>query len=259
MDIKRLNLGFFFQYKMSQKTKIDLSKLPQHVAVIMDGNGRWAKEKGSPRVFGHSNGVKAVREITECAAELGVPYLTLYAFSTENWKRPAYEVNTLMKLFVQTVKKELKTLNDNNIRLKAIGDLKNLPKETYESLVYGIKSTENNTRMTLTLALNYSSRWEIINAINELLYDRDKYSDGISQDQFESYLQTSHMPDPELMIRTSGEYRISNYLLWQLAYSELYFTDVLWPDFSKEDFYKAILSYQSRERRFGMTGEQLQS
>ena len=242
---------------MSSIEKINLSNLPKHVAVIMDGNGRWAKEKGSPRVFGHRNGVKAVREITECAAELGVPYLTLYAFSTENWKRPAFEVNTLMKLFVQTIKKELKTLNDNNIRLKAIGDLRNLPKDTYESLVYGMKSTENNTRMTLTLALNYSSRWEIINAINELLRDKENYADGLSQDQFESYLQTAHMPDPELMIRTSGEHRISNYLLWQMAYSELYFTDVLWPDFTKEDFYEAIISYQSRERRFGKTGEQL--
>ncbi|MDG2448161.1 MAG: isoprenyl transferase [Saprospiraceae bacterium] len=242
---------------MSLKTEIDLNNLPKHVAVIMDGNGRWAKERSRPRVFGHSNGVKSVRDITECAAELGVSYLTLYAFSTENWKRPATEVNTLMKLFVQTVKKELKTLNNNNIRLKAIGNLKNLPKDTYESLIYGMKSTENNTRMTLTLALNYSARWEIVDAVNQVMNDANKYPEGVSHDQFESYLQTAHMPDPELMIRTSGEHRISNYLLWQLAYSELYFTDVLWPDFTKDDFYKAILSYQSRERRFGKTGEQL--
>ncbi|MEE9373481.1 MAG: isoprenyl transferase [Saprospiraceae bacterium] len=238
--------------------KIDLQNLPQHVAIIMDGNGRWAKERNNPRVFGHRNGVKAVREVTECAAELGVPYLTLYAFSTENWKRPAFEVNTLMKLFVQTIKKELKTLNENNIRLKAIGDLKKLPKDTYESLIKGIKSTENNTRMTLTLALNYSARWEIVNAANEAMKDASQYPEGLSHDQFESYLQTAHMPDPELMIRTSGEHRISNYLLWQLAYSELYFTNVLWPEFNKEEFYKAILSYQSRERRFGKTGEQVQ-
>ena len=242
---------------MSLKSQINLDKLPQHVAVIMDGNGRWAKERNRPRVFGHRNGVKAVREITECAAELGISYLTLYAFSTENWKRPAAEVGTLMSLFVQTVKKELKTLNENNIRLKAIGDLTKLPEETYRSLLYGIKSTENNTRMTLTLALNYSSRWEIVNAVNEIVIDRKNFPEGISHDQFESYLQTSHMPDPELMIRTSGEHRISNYLLWQLAYSELYFTDTLWPDFRKEDFYKALISYQSRERRFGMTGEQI--
>lgn len=244
---------------MSLKSEINTAELPKHVAVIMDGNGRWAKERGNPRVFGHRNGVKAVRDITESAAELGIQYLTLYAFSTENWKRPAFEVNTLMKLFVQTIKKELKTLNDNNIRLKAIGDLSKLPKDTHESLIYGIKSTENNTRMTLTLALNYSSRWEIVNAVNNLLRDSDRYPEGLSHDQFESYLQTAHMPDPELMIRTSGEHRMSNYLLWQLAYSELYFTDVLWPDFSKEEFYKAIISYQSRERRFGMTGEQIQS
>lgn len=242
---------------MNYLEEIDIENLPRHVAIIMDGNGRWAKERSRPRVFGHRNGVKAVREVTECAAELGVPYLTLYAFSTENWKRPANEVNTLMKLFVQTVKKELKSLNENNIRLKAIGNLRNLPEETYNSLVYGMKSTENNTRLTLTLALNYSARWEIVNAVNEVIKDAGNYSEGVSHDQFESYLQTAHMPDPELMIRTSGEYRISNYLLWQLAYSELYFTDVLWPDFTKDDFYKAILSYQSRERRFGMTGEQI--
>lgn len=241
------------------KDKIDMSNLPKHIAVIMDGNGRWAKERGNPRVFGHRNGVKAVREITESAAELGIQYLTLYAFSTENWKRPAFEVNTLMKLFVQTVKKELKTLNDNNIRLKAIGDLKKLPEDTYKSLKYGIESTKNNTRMTLTLALNYSARAEILNAVNQILEDGDQYPEGMSQDQFESYLYTSHMPDPELMIRTSGEHRVSNYLLWQLAYSELYFTDVLWPDFDKKSFYEAILSYQKRERRFGMTGEQVQS
>ena len=200
-----------------------------------------------------------MREITEAAAELGVSYLTLFAFSTENWNRPAAEVNTLMKLFVRTIKKELKTLNKNNIRLNAIGELDKLPEETHKSLKYGILSTKDNTRMTLTLALNYSARWEIINAVNNILQEQKCYKNGISSAQFESYLTTSDMPDPELMIRTSGEHRVSNYLLWQMAYSELYFTDVLWPDFRKENFYDAIVSFQSRERRFGMTSEQMQS
>ena len=244
---------------MSTKQDIDLSRLPKHVAVIMDGNGRWAEERGKFRVFGHQNGVKAVREVTEAAAELGIGYLTLYAFSTENWKRPVKEVNTLMKLFVKTIHKELKTLNENNIRLRAIGELEDLPEETNKSLKYGILSTKNNSRMTLTLALNYSSRWEIVKAANQILNDKDLFLNGISNDQFESYLETADMPDPELMIRTSGERRISNFLLWQMAYSELYFTDVLWPDFRKEHFYQAIISYQSRERRFGMTSSQMQS
>jgi len=244
---------------MSVKSDIDLSRLPKHVAVIMDGNGRWAKERGKHRVFGHQNGVKAVREITEAAAELGVAHLTLYAFSTENWKRPASEVNTLMRLFVKTIRNELKTLNKNNIRLRAIGELDKLPEKTYESLKFGILSTSENTRMTLTLALNYSARWEIVNAVNTILNEHKHYPAGISHDQFESYLETADMPDPELMIRTSGERRVSNYLLWQLAYSELYFTDILWPDFRKEHFYEAIVSFQMRERRFGMTSDQMQS
>lgn len=244
---------------MSTKQDIDLSRLPKHVAVIMDGNGRWAEERGKFRVFGHQNGVKAVREVTEAAAELGIGYLTLYAFSTENWKRPVKEVNTLMKLFVKTIHKELKTLNENNIRLRAIGELEDLPEETNKSLKYGILSTKNNSRMTLTLALNYSSRWEIVKAANQILNDKDLFLNGISNDQFESYLETADMPDPELMIRTSGERRISNFLLWQMAYCELYFTDILWPDFRKEHFYQAIISYQSRERRFGMTSDQMQS
>lgn len=244
---------------MSTKLEIDQARLPRHVAVIMDGNGRWAKERGKMRVFGHRNGVKSVREVTEAAAELGIQYLTLYAFSTENWKRPVQEVNTLMKLFVKTVRTELNTLNKNNIRLRAIGEIESLPEETYKSLKFGIHSTANNSRMTLTLALNYSARWEILKAVNGILDDKNNYPDGITIDQFESYLETADMPDPELLIRTSGENRVSNYLLWQIAYSELYFTNVLWPDFRKEHFYQAIVSYQSRERRFGMTSDQMQS
>jgi undecaprenyl diphosphate synthase len=245
----------------SLKDKIDPLKLPQHVAVIMDGNGRWAKHQGKPRVFGHKNGVTSVREITECAAELGIKYLTLYAFSTENWSRPAFEVDTLMALLVETVKKELRTLNENNIRLRAIGDLTRLPKRTYEALLEGIESTRFNARMDLILALNYSSRWEIVEATRQIA--REVASgrllvEEINDQVFASHLCTAEIPDPELMIRTSGEHRISNYLLWQSAYAELYFTPVLWPDFRKEHFYAAILDYQGRERRFGKISEQLQ-
>lgn len=245
---------------MSLKAQIDLNKLPKHIAIIMDGNGRWAKSHNKPRVFGHQNGVKAVREVTEGATELGVEVLTLYAFSKENWKRPTFEVDTLMNLFVKTMSKELNTLNDNNVRLKAIGDIESLPKSTYEALIKGIESTKNNTRMTLILALNYSARWEITNAAKRIVIDAkgDAISvDNIDEEMFASYLNTSGIPDPELLIRTSGEKRISNFLLWQLSYSELYFTDTLWPDFNREELYKAIISFQNRERRFGMTGEQL--
>lgn len=245
---------------MSLKAQIDLNKLPKHIAIIMDGNGRWAKSHNKPRVFGHQNGVKAVREVTEGATELGVEVLTLYAFSKENWKRPTFEVDTLMNLFVKTMSKELNTLNDNNVRLKAIGDIESLPKSTYEALIKGIESTKNNTRMTLILALNYSARWEITNAAKRIAIDAkgDAISvDNIDEEMFASYLNTSGIPDPELLIRTSGEKRISNFLLWQLSYSELYFTDTLWPDFNREELYKAIISFQNRERRFGMTGEQL--
>lgn len=245
---------------MQYHPHIDLNNLPQHIAVIMDGNGRWAKNQNRARVFGHQNGVQAVREISEGAAELGVPYLTLYAFSKENWKRPAFEVNTLMKLFVKTIDKELSTLNKNNIKLNAIGDLKSLPKETYKALIKGIHATSNNTRMTLTLALNYSSRWEILSAVKkyaEMINSGDANIEAPTEELFSTLLQTSGMPDPDLLIRTSGERRISNYLLWQLSYAELYFTDVLWPDFKKEHLHKAILTYQNRERRFGLTGEQL--
>jgi undecaprenyl diphosphate synthase len=245
---------------MSLKAQIDLNRLPQHIAIIMDGNGRWAKSHNRPRVFGHQNGVKAVREVTEGATELGVKVLTLYAFSKENWKRPTFEVDTLMNLFVKTMSKELNTLNDNNVRLKAIGDLESLPKSTYNALLKGIESTKMNTRMTLVLALNYSARWEITNAAKSIAKDAISNTinaEDIDEELVTSYLTTADIPDPELLIRTSGEKRISNFLLWQLSYSELYFADTLWPDFNKEELYKAIISFQNRERRFGMTGEQL--
>lgn len=234
--------------------------MPSHIAIIMDGNGRWAKTQGKPRVFGHKNGVAAVREVTEAAAELGVKYLTLYAFSTENWSRPSLEVNALMALLVETVKSELSTLNKNNIRLQAIGDLTKLPDRTRKTLLDGIDQTKNNTRMTLILALNYSSRWEIVEAAKKIATEvsegKLKIND-INNDIFSQHLTTKDIPDPELMIRTSGEHRISNYLLWQAAYAELYFTNVLWPDFRKAHFYEAILDFQNRERRFGKISEQL--
>lgn len=244
----------------SIKSQIDLKRLPKHIAVIMDGNGRWAKMRGKPRVFGHRNGVNAVREISESAAEIGVEWLTLYAFSTENWNRPAMEVNALMSLLVETIRKEIETLNKNNIRLNAIGDLEKLPSRSYKALLEGIEETAQNTRMTLTLALNYSSRWEITQAtqqIAEACRDGELAVDKINEDLINQYLETAQMPNPELMIRTSGERRISNYLLWQLAYAELYFSDVFWPDFSKEHLYAAVVDFQQRERRFGLTGEQL--
>ena len=242
------------------KDKINLDKLPNHIAIIMDGNGRWAKTQGKPRVFGHKNGVTSVREVTEAAAELGVNYLTLYAFSTENWSRPSFEVNALMTLLVETVKSELKTLNKNNIRLQAIGDLSKLPPKTYKTLIEGIEQTKDNTRMTLVLALNYSSRWEIVEATKKIALEVQQGNlkiEDIDTELFSNNLTTKDIPDPELMIRTSGEHRISNYLLWQAAYAEFYFTPVLWPDFRKDDFYQAIVDFQSRERRFGKTSEQL--
>jgi undecaprenyl diphosphate synthase len=242
------------------QSKIDQQNLPKHIAVIMDGNGRWAKMRGKPRVFGHRNGVNAVREISEAAAEIGVEWLTLYAFSTENWNRPALEVNALMSLLVETIRKEIATLNKNDIRLNAIGDLEKLPSRSYKALLEGIDETSQNKRMTLTLALNYSSRWEITKAtqlIAEACREGVVAPEAIDEDLISQYLETGQMPNPELMIRTSGERRISNYLLWQLAYAELYFTDVFWPDFNKEHFFEAIIDFQRRERRFGMTGEQL--
>lgn len=244
----------------SLKDKINIAKLPKHIAVIMDGNGRWAKTKGQPRVFGHKSGVKSVREITEAAAELGVEYLTLYAFSRENWSRPSLEVNALMTLLVETVRKELSTLNNNNIRLQAIGNLEGLPSKTRAALLEGIQLTNQNNRMTLVLALNYSSKWEIIEAVKSIareVRNGELEIDKIDAPLFSNHLTTKDIPDPELLIRTSGEHRISNYLLWQAAYAEFYFTSVLWPDFGKEHFYEAILDFQNRERRFGMTSEQV--
>lgn len=245
---------------MELEAQLNSENIPKHVAIIMDGNGRWASQKGKARIFGHRNALEAVRNTTETAARIGVQNLTLYAFSTENWKRPRREVNALMELLVNTIKSEVKTLNENSIRLKAIGDLSALPPATARSLEKGMKSTENNDRMNLVLALSYSSRWEIIEAVRkaaESVKRGELDVDAINESTFSSYLATANLPDPELMIRTSGEQRISNFLLWQLAYAELYFTDKLWPDFRGEDLVQAILDYQSRERRFGMTSEQV--
>lgn len=242
------------------KSKINIEKLPQHIAVIMDGNGRWAKEQGKIRIFGHQNGVGAVRAVSEACAELGVKYLSLYAFSTENWNRSQLEVDALMRLLSKTMAEEVTTLNKNNIRLNAIGDLKRLPKYNYDALMKTIDETKNNDRMTLTLCLSYSGRWEIAEAAKQIaqkVKDGELEPEQIDEKCFSTFLNTSDMPDPELLIRTSGEERISNFLLWQLAYSEFYFTDKFWPDFGKEDLYKAILDYQNRERRFGKTSEQL--
>ncbi|HHH54738.1 MAG TPA: isoprenyl transferase [Bacteroidetes bacterium] len=240
---------------MSIINQLDKEKIPKHIAIIMDGNGRWAKSKGMPRVFGHREGVKTVREITESAAKIGVKYLTLYAFSTENWKRPAYEVNALMSLLVNTIDAELQTLMKNDIKLEAIGDIKSLPNKSYKSLLKGMDKTAKNTRMTLVLALNYSGRWDITNAIN-LMLNNDEITQ-INEEKVKSFLSTAAYPDPELVIRTSGEIRLSNFLLWESAYSELYFCDVFWPDFKEEYFYKAIYDFQNRERRFGKISEQI--
>ncbi len=246
----------------SYKEKINLNKLPKHIAIIMDGNGRWALKHGMDRVGGHHEGVDSVRDIAEAAASLGIKYITLYTFSTENWNRPKDEVDALMSLFVETIVKELDTLNKNDIRLNAIGDLKSLPDNNYNKLIKTMKQTASNSSMTLTLAMSYSSRWEIINAVKNIVSDVKSNtldSNDINEDLFENYLTMSGIPNPELLIRTSGELRISNYLLWQIAYTELYFTDVLWPDFREEELYKAIVEYQDRERRFGLTSEQLLS
>lgn len=247
---------------MDPKSRIDFQRLPRHVAIIMDGNGRWARQRGKPRTFGHQNGVTSVRETTETAAELGIEYLTLYAFSTENWNRPKFETEALMTLLLQTINKEVKTLTKNNIRLRAIGDLGSLPSLTRRQLEKAMKTTAGNTRMTLVLALSYSSRWEIVNAVKNLTLDVSSGKldpEKIDMNMFSSFLETSDIPDPELLIRTSGEFRISNFLLWQIAYSELYFTDKLWPDFRKDDLYEAIINFQARERRFGKTSEQLKA
>lgn len=239
---------------MSFKEQIDLKRLPTHVAVIMDGNGRWAKERGEDRIFGHQHGVVSVRECTEAAAELGVKYLTMYAFSTENWDRPKEEVDLLMELLIDTIEKETPTLNKNNIRLTAIGDLERLPAGAREKLDKCMSDTSGNTRMNLVLALSYSSRWEITNAakkIAEKVKNSQLNIEDITDETISQHLTTKHIPDPDLMIRTSGEIRISNFLLWQSAYTEFYFTETHWPDFRKENFYQALVDYQKRERRFG--------
>lgn len=245
---------------MSLSSRIDKTRLPEHVAIVMDGNGRWARKHGEERVFGHQKGVDAVREVTEAAAELGIGYLTLYTFSTENWSRPKDEVAALMHLFVETIEKEIPTLNKNKIRLQAIGDIESLPEENKQKLRNTIEQTQSNDGMALILALSYSGRWEISNAIRNILKDIERKElsiEKICDHTISKYMQTAEIPDPELLIRTSGEQRISNFLLWQIAYSELYFTPKLWPDFDRKDFYRAILDYQKRERRFGLTSEQL--
>jgi undecaprenyl diphosphate synthase len=239
---------------------IDKSNLPSHIAIIMDGNGRWAKKKGALRVFGHSNAIQSVRDVAEGCAELGIKYLTLYAFSTENWGRPQDEVNALMQLLINTIRSEIKTLNSNNIKLKSIGNIKDLPASCQKELAEAIESTKNNSGLTLILALSYSGRWELTEAVKKISEEvaQGKLNSGnITEEIFSKYLNTSGIPDPELLIRTSGEMRISNFLLWQLAYTELYFTNVLWPDFRKEHLLEAISSYQKRERRFGKISEQV--
>lgn len=243
---------------LSLKDKIDLCRLPAHIAIIMDGNGRWAKDKGEDRIFGHQNGVRSVRNCAEACAEMGISYLTLYAFSTENWNRPAEEVNALMELLVKTISLELKTLNDNNISLHAIGNLKQLPGDCLNELQEAINNTSKNNGLSLILALSYSGRWDILNAVNNILSSKQMVgAEKIEESFFKSQLTTGPYPDPELLIRTSGERRISNFLLWELAYTELYFTDKMWPEFEKDDLYSAILDYQQRERRFGKTSGQI--
>ncbi|HVN58585.1 MAG TPA: isoprenyl transferase [Bacteroidales bacterium] len=245
---------------MSLKEQINTERLPVHVAIIMDGNGRWAIQKGKERNFGHEQGVNAVRSVIECAAELGLKYLTLYTFSTENWNRPDDEISALMRIMVQSLNNETATLVKNNVRLLAIGDFKRLADDVRERLFETIKVTSSSTGLNLIVALSYSSRWEIMNAARTIAEETLKGQmslEEIDENVFEKHLITNGIPDPELMIRTSGELRISNFLLWQLAYTELYFTELLWPDFGKEDFYRAILDFQRRERRFGKTSGQV--
>lgn len=245
---------------MSLKDKLISEKLPRHIAIIMDGNGRWAKEKGKDRLFGHYSGVESVRNIVEGCAELEIGYLTLYAFSTENWDRPKDEVTGLMELLVKTIRSEVATLNKNNIRLHVIGNIDMLPPDAHSELDEACEGTMNNTGLNLIMALSYSSRWEILNAVKNIakeVSDSQLKPEVITDEIFQQHLCTAKFPDPELMIRTSGEFRISNFLLYQLAYSELYFTDTLWPDFRKENLYEALLDYQMRERRFGKISEQV--
>ncbi len=246
--------------EMSLKEQIDKNKLPGHIAIIMDGNGRWAKQKGKNRIFGHKNGVVSVRECVEASGELGVKYLTLYAFSTENWNRPVTEVEALMGLLVTSLHSELKNLVENNVILKTIGDIEKLPRQVRSNLEDVVAKTSQNTGLTLILALSYSSRWEIVHAMRKIAWmveQKQLDPKAITEETISSQLSTSGIPDPELLIRTSGEFRISNFLLWQIAYCELYFSKKMWPDFRKDDLYEAILDFQNRERRFGKTSEQL--
>jgi len=245
---------------MNYKDKIDKTNLPKHIAIIMDGNGRWAKEQGELRVFGHKNGVTAVREAMEAAVEIGVSYLTLYAFSTENWNRPEFEVNALMELLVNSLNQELPTFQSNNIRVNSIGNTKDLPDHCQVTLASTIEQTKNNTGCTLTLALSYGSRQEILDAtkaIAQKVKNNELQIEDINEETMKQHLYTHDMPDPDILIRTSGEERISNYMLWQIAYSELFFLPIMWPEFSREHFFECIYLFQNRERRFGKTSEQL--
>ncbi len=244
----------------SLKEKLNREKIPRHVAIIMDGNGRWAAKHGVERIFGHEHGVGAVRSAVEGAGEIGIEFLTLYAFSTENWERPKSEVDALMRLLVQSIENESEDLNRQNVRLSAIGDLKKLPGDVNEKLNECIGSLNNNTGLNLILALSYSSKWEITEAVRNIAKDVKSgkiQPESIDDKMIEAYLSTVHLPEPELLIRTSGEFRISNFLLWQIAYAEFYFTDILWPDFTKENLFEAVYDFQNRERRFGKISEQL--
>lgn len=242
------------------KQKINKNNIPKHIAIIMDGNGRWAKQQSQPRVFGHKKGVDSVREIVEACTEIDVQYLTLYAFSTENWNRPSLEVEALMNILVSSLHLELKRLKDNNIRLQTIGEIQKLPEKCYLQLQDSIAQTQHNTGMTLVLALSYSGRWELTQAMRDMarqVYDGKLHPSLIDEQMVSQYLETKNIPDPELLIRTSGENRLSNFLLWQLAYAEFYFTNIMWPEFRKKNLYEAIYDYQTRERRFGKTSEQI--
>ena len=247
---------------MISKKNLDIERIPKHIAIIMDGNGRWAKKHGNERIFGHKHGVKSVKKVVEISAELGVEFLTLYAFSTENWKRPKYEVDALMSILVNALHSEIDLLNDNNIVLGTIGDTESLPEDVQNELNEAITATSKNTGLKLIIALSYSSRWEIIRAVKDIAKDVTENNiaiDDINDNLFKEYLCTANTPDPELIIRTSGEKRISNFLLWQISYAEFYFTEKLWPDFGKDDLINAIFEFQNRERRFGKTGDQVKS
>jgi len=247
---------------MNYLENLDKSKLPKHIAIIMDGNGRWAKQKGENRLYGHKNGTKSVRQVIEGSIEAGIKYLTLYAFSKENWKRPSKEVEGLMNLLISSIESELEELHSNGVKLNIIGDMCRLSDKVQNKVKIAIEKTKNNKTLNLNIALSYSGRWEIVEAVKKIANDTKNGTlsiDKINEELFSDYLETAGMPDPELLIRTSGEQRISNYLLYQLAYAEFYFTPLLWPDFSKEDLYEAIFIYQNRERRFGKISEQIKN